>query len=153
MVLLKRIDLTFQGFNYVHLTIYSLIIALLPFKTPQPLVILIGFILGLFVDIFYDSLGVHAGATTFIAYLRYYILMLLSPTEGYKKDTLTPNSYGVAWFLSYLGLIVFLHLLVLYSLEAFSPVYIKEIVLRTIFSFLASLFVLMIGTLIFNPKA
>jgi len=153
LVLLKRIDLTFQGFNYVHLTIYSIIIALLPYKTPKTLVVLIGFTLGLFVDIFYDSLGVHAGATAFIAYARHYVLLLLSPTEGYKTDTLTPSSYGIAWFLSYLGILVFVHLLVLYSYEAFSPVYIKEILLRTIFSFLASLFVLTIGTLIFNPKA
>lgn len=152
VVLLKRTDLTFQGFNYVHLTIYSIILALLPYKTPPSLVIVVGFGLGLFVDLFYDSLGVHAGAAVLVGYARHYVLQFLSPIEGYKKDALTAYEYGVPWFLSYMAILIFIHLLALYSFEAFSFVYIKEILLRTIFSFLASLFIVMIGMLIFNPK-
>jgi len=152
LVLLKRINLTFGDFNYVHLTIYPIIIALLPYKMPRPLVICTAFFLGLFVDLFYDSIGVHAGACTFVAFLRHYFLEFISPKDGYKKDALTSYVYGVPWFLTYISLLLFAHLLVLYSYEAFSFVYIKEIVLRTIFSFIASLFLAMVGTLIFNPK-
>ncbi len=152
LVLLKRIDITFSGFNYIHFSIYPIIIALLPYKTNKTLVVLLGFILGLFVDIFYDSLGVHAAAATFTAYFRYYILQLIAPAEGYGKDALTSYSYGFVWFVSYLAILLFLHLLLLYSIEAFSFVYFKEIILRTIFSFIGSLFLLILGQLIFNPK-
>ena len=152
LILFKRVNLTIGDFNYVHLTIYSLFIALLPNNLPRPILISIGFLTGLVVDIFYDSLGVHAGATTLVAFAKYYILMFLAPREGYKKDTLTPYLYGVPWFLSYLSIFLFVHLLALYSLEAFSLIYIKEILFRTIFSFIASLFIIMIGMLIFNPK-
>lgn len=152
LVLLKRVNLTFGDFNYVHLTIYAVIIALIPYRTPRVAVIAIGFCLGLLVDMFYDSIGVHAGATTLIAFLRYYILAFISPREGYKKDALTSYVYGITWFLTYISIMLFIHLIVIYSLEAFSFVYLKEILLRTIFSFLASLFLLMIGYLIFNPK-
>ena len=72
--------------------------------------------------------------------------------EGYEKDGLTAHGYGLPWFLSYIGIFMFICLFTLYSIEAFSFVYIKEIVLRTIFSFLASLFLIAIGQLIFNPK-
>jgi len=152
LVLLKRINLTFGDFNYVHLSIYPLIIALLPYKMPRPFVIAAAFGIGLFVDIFYNSLGVHAGTCTLVAFLRHYILWFVSPRDGYKKDGLTSYEYGIAWSLTYLAIFLFIHQLTLYSLEAFSPVYIKEIVLRTIFSFIASLFLIMIGQLIFNPK-
>lgn len=152
ILLLKRIDISFQDFNYIHFTIYPLILALLPYKTSRTLVVFLGFLLGLFVDLFYDSIGVHAAACTLVAYLRPYILNLLSPTEGYKKDGLTSYVYGLPWFMSYIGIFLFIHLLSLYSLEAFSFVYLKEIILRTIFSFIASLFLIVIGQLIFNPK-
>lgn len=152
LILLKRIDIGFGGFNYIHFTIYPLFLALLPYKINKTLLVLIGFVLGLFVDLFYDSPGVHAAACTFIAYARFYILILVSPAEGYSKDGLTPYNYGLVWFVSYMGIFLFVHLFCLYSIEAFSFVYFTEIILRTIFSFIASFFILTIGILIFNPK-
>ncbi len=152
LILLKRIDITFGDFNYIHFTIYPIIIALLPFKTNKTLVVLIGFMMGLFIDLFYDSLGVHAATACFIAYSRYYILMLIAPAEGYNKEGLTSYAYGFVWFVSYISILLFLHLFILYSIEAFSFVYFKEIILRTIFSFLASLFLIILSQLIFNPK-
>ena len=153
VLLLKRVNLTLGDFNYVHLTIYGLIIALLPYGLNRSLLILGSFLIGLFVDLFYDSIGVHAGASTLIAFLRYYILEFLSPKDGYKRESLTPYRYGLPWFLSFVAILTFIHLGAIYSLEAFSFVYIKEIVLRTIFSFIASLFIIAVGMLIFNPKS
>lgn len=152
VLLLKRVSLTLGDFNYVHLTIYALIIALLPFGTNRSLLIFIAFLIGLFVDVFYKTVGVHAGATVLIAFLRYYILQVISPRDGYKREALTPYKYGIPWFLSFMAILLFIHLVAIYSLEAFSLVYIKEIILRSVFSFLASLFIVMIGILIFNPK-
>ena len=152
LILLKRVDISFEGFNYIHFTIYPLALALLPHNLSKTAVVFIGFLLGFFVDMFYDTIGIHAATCTLVAYLRPYLLNYISPAEGYKKEGLTAYSYGLPWFMSYLGLFLFIHLLGLYSLEAFSFVYFKEIVLRTIFSFLASLFIIVIGSLIFNPK-
>lgn len=152
VLLLKRVNLTLGDFNYVHLTIYGLIIALLPYGLSRALLILTAFFIGLFVDLFYDSLGVHAGASTLIAFLRFYILDLISPKDGYKREALTPYKYGIPWFLSFMAMMTIIHLGAIYSLEAFSFVYFKEIMLRTIFSFIASLFLIMVGMFIFNPK-
>jgi len=152
LILLKRIDITFSDFNYIHFTIYPLIIILLPYKMNKTALTAVGFVLGLTIDIFYDSLGVHAAATTLTAYLRGYILNMISPVEGYNKDSLTSYVYGIPWFLTYLGIALFIHLITLYSIEAFSFVYFKEIILRTIFSFIASLSLIVVGQLIFNPK-
>lgn len=151
VVLLKR-NLTLGEFNYVHLTVYAVIIAMLPYGWNRTLIVFLGFCTGLFVDMFYDSPGVHAGATTFIAYIRHYILNWMAPTEGYKNNSLTAHHLGVPWFFTYIAIIIFFHLLFLYSLDAFSFVYLKEIIFRTVFSFIASLFLVMFGSLIFNPK-
>lgn len=152
VILLKRIDITFSGFNYIHFTIYPVILALLPYKTDKTLMVLIGFVMGFFVDMFYDSPGVHAATSTFTGYLRYYILALIAPTDGYGKDGLTSYGYGFVWFVSYMGILLFIHLLALYSIEAFSFVYLNEILLRSIFSFIASFFLLVLAQLIFNPR-
>ena len=114
--------------------------------------VVVGFLLGFMVDIFYDSLGVHAAATTFIAYARFYVLNLIAPPEGYNKGGLTANNYGLPWFLTFLSIMVLMHLVTLYSIEAFSFVYLKEIILRSVFSFIASWSFITIGILIFNPK-
>jgi hypothetical protein len=146
------VDISFEGFNYIHFTIYPLALALLPHQLSKTVVVFLGFLLGFFVDTFYDSIGIHAAACTLVAYLRPYILNYIAPAEGYKKEGLTAYSYGLPWFISYLGIFLFIHLFSVYSIEAFSFVYLKEIMLRTIFSFIASLFLIVIGSLIFNPK-
>lgn len=153
LLILKRIDISIGNFNYLHLLVYPLMIMLLPLKTPKILVIIISFFLGLGMDIFYDSPGVHAGALVFVGYLRPYILKFLEPNEGYNTDT-TPTIFkmGVAWFLVYASILLFVHHLIYFSLEAFSYVYLMEILLRTIFSFIASLIILMIIMFITNPK-
>lgn len=152
LLLLKRIDITFGDFNYIHFTIYGLIIVLLPYNLNRSIIVTIGFLIGLFVDVFYDSFGVHAAAATLIAYVRFFVLNLISPTDGYNRGGLTAHNYGFPWFLTYLSIMISIHLVALYSIEAFSFVYLKEIILRSVFSFIASIFMIIISILIFNPK-
>jgi hypothetical protein len=79
----------------------------------------IGFITGLTIDIFYDSMGLHACATVLISYLRNYWLSVITPQGGYdagNSPTLAAN--GVQWFLVYAIPLVFIHHLVLFFLEA-----------------------------------
>lgn len=153
LLILKRIDISIGNFNYLHLLVYPLIIMLLPLKTPKIIVIVVSFILGLSIDMFYDSPGVHAGALVFIGYIRSFILKFLEPNEGYTAES-TPTLFrmGVAWFLVYSSVLLITHHLIYFSLEAFSYVYLLEILLRTIFSFIGSLIILMIVMFITNPK-
>ena len=140
-------------FAFIHLIIYPLFIFLLPLKTPKVLVILLAFALGLFVDIFYDSPGVHAGASTFTAYFRIYVLRMLEPYEGYGlNDSPTVETMGLGWFMTYSSILLGVHLLTYFSLEAFSHVYLFEITMNTIFSFITSFIIIFLILLIFRPK-
>lgn len=152
-LILKRIAFNFGDFGFVHFFIYPILILILPLSTPRALVLVIGFLLGLSVDIFYDSIGVHASAAVFLAYIRPFVLNVLEPYEGYgvnAKPLISSMEFG--WFLTYSSILLGLFTFFYFSVEAFSFVYIREILLNSIFSFIASLVLTLLLLFIFNPK-
>ncbi len=154
VLVLKRIDLSYQNFNYIHIFIYPLFLLLLPFNFSKFLYLLVGFILGISVDIFYNSLGVHAFATVLVAFVRPQVLRFIEPREGYSKDTEPSiNRLGFSWVLIYTSILLFIHHFVYFSMEVFSPQYPVEIILRTIFSFIVSLIIIMLIHFIFRPRS
>jgi len=145
VLVLRRIGVGGASFNYISLLFYPIILVLLPMNTPRNLLIFSGFILGIIIDFFYDSPGVHAATCTAIGFIRPYILNILTPRGGYNVGyQLTPAKYGYNWFLKYAGSLVFLHLLIYFSLLLFSPVYAVQILLRTISSFIFSMLFILI---------
>jgi hypothetical protein len=153
VLIFKRVAFNWEDFAFIHFLIYPLFIILLPTKMPRPVVIFLGFLIGIFVDIFYDSPGIHASAGVFTGYVRGLILDLLEPYEGYNvNDSPTIETMGITWFISYASILLGVHLLYYFSVEAFSFVYIFEIIMNTIFSFIASFIILMLFLLIFRPK-
>ncbi|MBL7847643.1 MAG: Rod shape-determining protein MreD [Cyclobacteriaceae bacterium] len=78
-----------------------------------------GFLLGFGIDIFYDSLGLHALSLVLVAYVRNYWLTTITPQGGYdagEGPTLASN--GLQWFLVYSLPLLFIHHAVLFFLEA-----------------------------------
>lgn len=101
--------------------IYVLFILLLPFETPKYLLLLLGFVLGLTIDVFSNLPGIHASATVFMAFLRPGVLMLISTRELYEPGTLPRIShYGFGWFLRYSAILIIAHHLFLFFIEAFT---------------------------------
>ena len=81
--------------------------------------ILAGFILGLVVDVFSNTWGIHAMATTLIAFLRPYVLNLFFTQE--EMDRVMPRFRLMGGnYINYIVSLVFNHHLVLFFLEAFS---------------------------------
>lgn len=81
---------------------------------------LLALLLGVSVDVFSDTLGMHSSATIFLAFVRPSILKFLAPRDGYEP-TQTPsvNEMGLAWFLGYVSICTFLHHLFLFFVEVF----------------------------------
>jgi rod shape-determining protein MreD len=153
ILVMKRIDLTIGEFNYIHILTYPMAILLFPLNTPRAIILIIAFIMGIGLDSFYNSPGVHAGALTFTAYFRSFIFSILEPYEGYSTDlSPTLSKMGFPWFLSYLSIAFFSHCFVYFSLESFSFVFIFTILLNTVFSFIFSLLIVLIIHFIFKPK-
>ncbi|MEM9930532.1 MAG: hypothetical protein AAF840_11980, partial [Bacteroidota bacterium] len=100
---------------------------------PRPLVVMLGFAFGFTVDIFYESLGVHAAAATFIGYLRRFVLDYLAPKDGYKvKASPDGKDFSRIWWIQYLGFLVAGYAIFYFSMEAFSPVFWKQILLKSL---------------------
>lgn len=149
----KRIDLSIGSFDYIHLLIYPLPVFMLPLKTPKALVLLLAFVLGLSVDAFYNSPGVHAAAMVFTAYFKEFILRFIEPFEGYNKDDY-PTIYkmGIGWYMSFISILLLIHIFIYFSIEAFTFVFIFDIFLNSVFSFITSMIVIMLIQLILRPK-
>ncbi|PPK85852.1 rod shape-determining protein MreD [Neolewinella xylanilytica] len=142
-----------QG-DLLFVFVYPLFVAMLPLRLPRPAVILLGFLLGLSVDFFSETIGLHAGALTLTAYLRPFILRLIQPRDGYNIKA-NPSIYdmGGGWMFRYLALLLLAHLVMFFLLQTFSIYFLSDIVLKTVFSLPASLVVTFAIVLIFNPKA
>lgn len=100
---------------------YVLFIFLLPFDINKSLLLVLGFLTGLCIDIFSNTFGIHAAATTLLAFLRPNILTIISSREAYEPGS-CPNisMYGFSWFLKYLTIGTLIHHSALFMLEIFS---------------------------------
>ena len=140
-------------FANTQLIIYPVFILLLPLKMPRSLVIFLAFLLGLSVDVFYDSPGIHASASVFMAWMRPTILRGLAPSGGYDIDANpTKKKYGVVWFVQYAGLLMALHLFWYFCIEVFTPVYYDRILWRWITSWSVSMLLVLLYQFIFDPR-
>ncbi len=106
-------------FNTAFCFLYVAFILLLPIETNSMILMLVAFVLGIGVDVFYDSLGLHAFSLVLVAYLRNYWLGTITPQGGYdagEGPTLAVN--GLQWFMVYALPLVFVHHFVLFFTEA-----------------------------------
>lgn len=115
VLILQNVVLFHSAFCFLYVA-YLLV---LPVETKPLTLMLIGLIMGLSVDMFYDSLGLHAFACVLIMYLRNYWLNNLTPQGGYdSNDTPSLALNGLQWFVVYATPMVFIHHSVLFFAEA-----------------------------------
>jgi rod shape-determining protein MreD len=114
VLILKNAVLFHTAFCFAYI-VYLLA---LPVET-NPLVLMgVGFVLGLIMDMFYDSLGLHAFSCVLIMFLRNYWLTRLTPQGGYDVSA-TPGIAmgGLQLFLVYITPLVLIHHSVLFFTE------------------------------------
>jgi hypothetical protein len=141
------------GFNYFNIFVYPVFILLLPINMPIALTIAASFGFGLSIDWFYNSPGIHAGASVLTAFLRPAVLGILEPRGGYPPSGgPTQNLLGPAWFARYAGILLFVHLLMYFIIQFFSFVYILEILLCTVVAFVMSYTFVLMYQFLLNPK-
>lgn len=91
-----------------------------------------GFAIGLTVDVFSNTPGMNAAATTLLGFVRPLFLRLFTPRD--LLDSIVPSlkTMGVSPFLKYVVLSVFVHHLVLLTIEFFSFTSIPLLLLRVV---------------------
>ena len=101
--------------------IYPIFIFLLPIKISNIRLLLLSFVMGLTVDIFSNTGGIHAAASVFIAYLRPFLLNNLMP-GGKIEDQAQPDmeKLGLVSFLIYAGSLLLIHHYLVNLLDVYS---------------------------------
>jgi len=147
VLLLDHIN--FLGFINPYL--YILFIVIYPFTGNKGLLIFLAFLLGLTIDMFNDSGGIHAGASTFIAYARPALLKFAFGVS-YEYNTMKLNVATFSQQLIYIGSMVLIHHLILFSLEIFSTEHILLLIKSTLFSGIFSLIVIFCTLYLFSRR-
>jgi rod shape-determining protein MreD len=111
-------NIQFSG--YINPYLYVLFILMLPFQVPRWLLLLSSFFMGLGIDFFTHTPGLHAFASTFMAFMRPGLIRALTSNREIEPGS-NPDIrvFGFAWFLAYASVLVFLHHLVLFYMEVF----------------------------------
>lgn len=106
-------------FDVAFCFVYISVILFLPNNTPTSILLLVAFLIGIVIDMFYNTAGMHASAAVLIAYLRGYILKVLFPTKGLDTEqVISLNGMGTERFIRYIIILTFIHHFYLFFLEA-----------------------------------
>lgn len=114
---------------------------------------MIGFFMGFFVDIFYDSLGMHTASTVFLAFLRKPWLNANIPTGGYDENV-QPSilNMGFVWFTAYSLPLILIHHFSFFYIDSLGTDLYIPLVIRTGSSVFFTLTLGIIVQLIFYNK-
>lgn len=152
-LLLKQLGQAVEA-TYFNVLLYPLFILFLPLQMPAPFLVLLGFAVGITVDIFYGSPGIHASAGAFSGFARGIVVATFSPKGGFSQKELIFSPYHVSWQTYFRGaaLFFFLHLFWYFSVDAFTFVYFGSIAIKTFFSWCLTMVFVVLYTVMFNPK-
>ncbi len=132
-------------FDYALCFIYIGYLLMLPVTVKPIPLMLIGFCFGILMDSVFDTAGMNAFVCVFIAYIRPYVLKLLTPAGGYVASTeLSISFMGFIWFIKYAALLIFMHHFLFFLLEAWNINYFMTVFIRSIFSTFFTLFILVL---------
>jgi len=146
---INQIELT----GYVNPYIYILFIMMLPINMNKHMVLLLSLLMGLSVDIFSNTVGMHTSACLLIGFLRPFLLNLIAPREGIEIIlSLNVKGLGLNKFLLYSALMVSTHHTWLYIIEAFTFLHIFDLLLRIILSAIATILLIFLSQLFLNNR-
>lgn len=147
VVLLNHI----QWSGYINPYIYVLFILLLPIETPSWLMMIIGFLTGLTIDMFGDSSGMHAAATTMMCFARPGVMKLIAPRDGYESEgNLTIQQLGINWFITYVSFLVVIHHLFYFYCEVFRFSEFFSTFLKAILNSIVTIILIVLGQYLFG---
>jgi len=142
-------NINFMG--HISPYLYILFIILYPIKNNRSLFIFLSFLLGLTVDMFSDSGGIHAAACVTIAFLRPAALKF---TFGamYDHQTVKFESAEFISNLTYVSILSVIHHIILFSLEVFNTSEVILILKKAFFSSIFTIILCILTIIIFSKR-
>lgn len=147
IIIFNNID--FLG--YVNPFPYILFIILFPVNGNKSALLISSFFLGIVLDLFSNSGGVHAASCLLLAYFRPYIFKF-SFGLSYEYQTVRLNDVLTPERFSFILIAVTIHHLTLFLLEVFQLNFLWDILLRTLLSTAFTIIVCIVLIYIFKPN-
>jgi len=145
VLLLSHVN--FMG--YLNPYPYILFVLLFPIKNNRMLFILLSFLLGLLIDIFLDSGGIHAAACVTIAFIRP-VALKYSFGALYEHQTVKFSNVDFVQRITYISILTIIHHLVLFLLEIFNFSRILLVLKHTLFTSIFTIILCLLITIIFS---
>ena len=138
--------------GYVNPYLYISFVFLYPLKKNRFVFLLLSFALGLSIDFFSDSGGIHAFSLVTISYLRlFFIRVFLNKFEvDYPFFKLNLEPFGKKF--NYIVTLTVLHHFLLFFLANFSLQNMSHVVLNTLYSSVFTLILYFLSIYIFSKK-
>ena len=139
VLLFNHLQIAWLGFPMV----YVLFPINLPAQLPRWWEMLIGFVVGLLMDVWFNSLGVHIAACVAVGFLRPLLLGNLVQEIERVKDNVCSRSIGRAEYIKCAVILVVIHHFIVFSLEAWSLQNWWIVLLQTVVSSVMTLAVIL----------
>ena len=139
--------------GYLNPYVYILFIMMLPVKMSRTTVLILAFFLGLCIDTFENSGGVHIAATVFLAYVRIPLLKVATQKRGEDFLNVNPHKLRIGNLIVYALLCIVIHHFLLFFIESYSIRDIGTVLVRTMMSSIFTfVFVLLVQLWNFRKK-
>lgn len=149
---LNNID--FGPLNYVlNPVVYIAFIIAFPNNYSKYTLLLVAFVLGLTVDMFINTHGIHASACVLMAYSRTFIVRQLESQNTFDESfDLTIHTTEKTSYLKYMTTLTLIFFFWLFLMEEFSFYKLPIILLKTILSTIFSVILMLLGQFLLFKK-
>lgn len=139
--------------GYINPYLYILFIITLPFETNPSLVMVLGFVLGLSVDMFSNTMGMHTSATVLMSFVRPAVIRLLIPKNDFDAfPTPSLKELGLSRFVSFALFLTLVHHFALFYIEVFKFSYFFSTFFRVICSSIFTILLIIFVQYLFSKK-
>ncbi len=157
VVLVPLQVLVFRNFVFFNLGfcfIYLLFLLSLPREVSIGLGMLIAIIIGIIIDLFYQTIGIHAAAGVLLMFLKPYWLNVNTPRSGYEVNYLPiVHNYGLGWFIAYSLPLILVYSLTVLFIEAGNTGLFWFVLSKALITTVVTLFFVVIVQYLFYSKA
>ena len=132
-----------QLWGACHPYIYVLCLLMLPTTLPHIADLFIGAVVGVVMDVFCNSLGIHMAACVLLMYIRPYLLGLIVNDKDRLTEQISLRALGTGAFIQYVIYTVLIHHWTVFLLAAWSWSPIGFVLLETAVSSLVTILVIL----------
>lgn len=138
--------------GYINPYLYISFVFFFPLRENRYPLLISTFLLGLSLDFFLDSGGIHAFSTLFIAYIRLFFIKVIFKKTVIDFPLFKLQSEPFGKVFNYVVILTIIHHFILFSFANFSFRNFSGVLLNTLFSSIFTLLLFFIGSYIFIRK-